>query len=365
METLFRRHFWVLHGVFLAVTAFLLAGAVNTGVGAVLKGSIQQGGGEVTQRAPASGGRMRNFQAATDANIFGAKREVVTEQDADAPQACASNADCGEGTCEDGICVEGSSDPKNDLMSAVPTELRVRLVGTAVFPQGEFSLASIVDESQGKAAGAGLYSMNACPTDAPPRVQASEVEGVEMPAPVTLQRVPCNKLLNVAEIRLIDADRVYLYNDTEQRFEYIQLGEEPKKGPVVSRAPPKQKSQEKSTDDLEQHIKKTGENKFEVEQAGIDKALGDLSKLATQARIVPAFEGGEAVGFKLFSIRPGSLYSKIGIQNGDVISRINGYELNSPDKALEVYQKLKDAKDISVDLKRRGKPVSLNYNVVP
>ena len=175
--------------------------------------------------------------------------------------------------------------------------------------------------------------------------------------------------MDVAEVKLIDADRVYFYNRTEERFEYLTLGEEPEKGPAVAARPaqPRQRRQSKNkvADELEEHIKKTGENQYAVEQAGVDKALGDLSSLATQARIVPAFEGGEAVGFKLFSIRPGSLYSKIGIQNGDVISRINGYEINSPDKALEVYQKMKDAKEITVDMKRRGKPVTLNYNIVP
>ena len=76
----------------------------------------------------------------------------------------------------------------------------------------------------------------------------------------------------------------------------------------------------------------------------VNAALTDLSQLATQARIVPSFKNGVANGFKLFSIVPDSLYAKIGIQNGDVIRRINGYEMNSPDKALEIYQKLRDAK---------------------
>ena len=50
----------------------------------------------------------------------------------------------------------------------------------------------------------------------------------------------------------------------------------------------------------------------------LDKALANLNDLAMQARIVPAFKDGQAEGFKLFSIRPDSLYSKIGIVNGDV-----------------------------------------------
>lgn len=362
MEILFRRHFWLFHVVFLAVTAFLLAQGVNTGIGAVLKGKLEGNKVATEQRAPAPRARTRNFDAATEANIFGAKREIVTEQDF-TQKTCTSDKDCPDGSCKEGVCQE-RSDPKNDLASAVPSELRARLVGTAVFSEAEYSLASIVDETAGRDAAAELYSINACPKKAPPPpADAGPLDGQP-------ERTPCNRLMDVAEVRLIDADRVYLYNTSEERFEYLQLGEEPAKGgPVVAARPaqPRQAKQKKNklTDELEQHIKKTGDNSYTVEQAGVDKALGDLSSLATQARIVPAFEGGEAVGFKLFSIRPGSLYSKIGIQNGDVISRINGYEINSPDKALEVYQKMKDAKEITVDLKRRGKPVSLSYQIVP
>ena len=65
----------------------------------------------------------------------------------------------------------------------------------------------------------------------------------------------------------------------------------------------------------------------------------------------------------MFSIRPKSIYAKIGIQNGDVINKINGYELNSPDKALEVYQRLKDSKTISIELERRGTKRNFKYQV--
>ena len=82
-----------------------------------------------------------------------------------------------------------------------------------------------------------------------------------------------------------------------------------------------------------------------------------------QARIVPAFKDGVAKGFKLFSIRPDSIYTKIGVQNGDVIRRINGYDLNSPEKALEIYSKLKEASRIDIELERNGSVVRKTYNV--
>jgi general secretion pathway protein C len=140
-----------------------------------------------------------------------------------------------------------------------------------------------------------------------------------------------------------------------------EKGDEPR--PIA--AAPKVDKEEKPSDAGDADIRKVGENRYEVGQGEVDKALNNLAELSTQARIVPAFEGGKTVGFKLFSIRPGSLYSKIGLQNGDVITRINGYEMSSPEKGLEIYTKLKDSKTVTVDLKRRGKPQTLDYAITP
>jgi general secretion pathway protein C len=82
-----------------------------------------------------------------------------------------------------------------------------------------------------------------------------------------------------------------------------------------------------------------------------------------QARIVPAFKDGQSEGFKLFSIRPDSIYTKIGVQNGDVIKQINGYDLNSPEKALEIYSKLKEASRIDIVIDRNGSTMHKSYTI--
>lgn len=112
-------------------------------------------------------------------------------------------------------------------------------------------------------------------------------------------------------------------------------------------------------------VTRISDTQYNIERAEIDSALSNLNEIATQARIVPSFQDGRANGFKLFSIKPGSLYSKIGLRNGDVIQKINGYELNSPDKALEVYQKLRDSSSVSIELTRRGQGTTVNYSIVP
>ena len=46
-----------------------------------------------------------------------------------------------------------------------------------------------------------------------------------------------------------------------------------------------------------------------------------------------------------------------------MIQRVNGHEMNSPDKALEIYQKLKDSSSITVDIQRRGRAMTMNYAI--
>jgi general secretion pathway protein C len=111
-------------------------------------------------------------------------------------------------------------------------------------------------------------------------------------------------------------------------------------------------------------VTKVTEHSYQIARNTIDQALTNMNSLATQARIVPSFKNGVANGFKLFSIQPGSLYASIGIENGDVIQRVNGYEINSPDKALEVYQRLRESSHVTIELERAGQVVRKEYNVV-
>lgn len=110
-------------------------------------------------------------------------------------------------------------------------------------------------------------------------------------------------------------------------------------------------------------IKKLGDNKYEISRAKLDATLADMNHLATEARIVPSFKNGQADGFKLFSIQPGSVYSAIGVENGDVIERINGFDINSPEKALEAYSRLKDSSNFDIQVERRGQPVTMSYSI--
>jgi general secretion pathway protein C len=114
---------------------------------------------------------------------------------------------------------------------------------------------------------------------------------------------------------------------------------------------------------LDQGIRKMSEDSYEVDRSLVNELLANPMSVARGARIVPSVKDGQPNGFKLYAIRPNSVYAKLGMRNGDTISSVNGFDLSSPDKALEVYTKVREASNLSVSVIRRGKPQTLNYNI--
>ncbi len=78
---------------------------------------------------------------------------------------------------------------------------------------------------------------------------------------------------------------------------------------------------------------------------------------------MPFFEGGVSKGFKLYSIRPGSLIASCGLLNGDVITAVNGNEVTSPEKALDAYADVKTAGKVTFDVRRGDKTVLLTVEL--
>ena len=115
--------------------------------------------------------------------------------------------------------------------------------------------------------------------------------------------------------------------------------------------------------DLDQGIKQISETKYTVRRNLVDKLLQNQAELMRSARVVPHEENGRVVGVKLYGIRKTSLLGKLGLQNGDMMRTINGFDMGSPDSALEAYAKLRSASNLSVALVRRGNAVTMEYNI--
>jgi S1-C subfamily serine protease len=74
-------------------------------------------------------------------------------------------------------------------------------------------------------------------------------------------------------------------------------------------------------------------------------------------RVMPQqAEDGRVTGVKLSGIRrddPKNVLGRLGFENGDVLTAVNGFAIASPDKALEAYSSARNAERITVDVLRK------------
>lgn len=102
---------------------------------------------------------------------------------------------------------------------------------------------------------------------------------------------------------------------------------------------------------------------FTVDEAELDKGLENLPLLLTQARAVPYFKDGRSVGLRLFAIKTGSLYEKIGLKNGDILKAINGNSLADITQALKLFEQLKQERSINLVLERDKQDREFKYTI--
>jgi general secretion pathway protein C len=110
-------------------------------------------------------------------------------------------------------------------------------------------------------------------------------------------------------------------------------------------------------------IVKVSANEFNVDRGVVDKILENQAELMRQARIVPEQENGKVVGIRLFGVRPETLLGVLGMENGDRLQTINGFDMTSPEKALEAYARLRTAEHLTIQINRRGQNQNLDYNI--
>jgi general secretion pathway protein C len=322
LDLFFRKYAWTANLAVLLVAAWLGAKAVNTLVGAVIRPRPQ-----AELSAPVPTAARPSLPATLDPEklyrLIGVAPPAEQAEEA-APRRGPQN------------CGDAAARP-------VKTGLRLQLVAGVLAERPQWSLATVTDlgTRENRILGVG-----------------DEIQGARM---LSVERVRDERdatgngfkvvavLCNAGTKEYVDAEPgPGAPADTAPSLGVASLPR-----PPVPGAPPAPA----------EGVTKVGDHSYQIARTTIDQALTNMNTLATQARIVPSFKNGVANGFKLFSIQPGSLYASIGIENGDVIQRINGYEINSPDKALEVYQRLRESSHVTIELERAGQVVRKEYNV--
>jgi general secretion pathway protein C len=218
-----------------------------------------------------------------------------------------------------------------------PCTNKMRLIATVVLPgELERSLAAIVGTDQKAALHRG----------------GADVEG--------------------ARIRAINSDSVVLQNKGGLcRLAMFQVEGAAQKPPlaVATRAdqprasPAIDRNAGLSEDEIAEGIEKVNETNYNLSRAMLSKVLDNAGKLIGIAAVTPKMEGGQSVGMEILGVRPNTLLTKLGIQNGDILESVNGQSLSNPDAALGAYTTLRTADKFNLSIRRGGQSMMINYNL--
>ncbi len=156
------------------------------------------------------------------------------------------------------------------------------------------------------------------------------------------------------------SDRVWLTAPNGMRCQ-LQMGTKPPAKKGMPQMPPP-RAYAGPHPEIMNKIHKISDHEFEVDRSAVDALIANPAELM-KTRVVPDKVGDQVVGMKLYGIKDDSLLGNIGLQNGDRLQSLNGFDMNDPQKMLEAYTKLLHSDHISASVMRNGQPVTLDYNI--
>lgn len=108
---------------------------------------------------------------------------------------------------------------------------------------------------------------------------------------------------------------------------------------------------------------KSRRQKITLKRSQIESSVKNVNELMKQVKIRPHTENGQAAGLMLSSIQRNSIFRRMGLRSGDVITGVNGSSLVSVDDALKIYENMKSSSNMSIEIKRRGRNRTIDYNI--
>jgi len=309
--------------VTLAVCAFFLAQGTTRVLAAELLGSEEGASTRSTRRSVAgnpSFSRTHDAAVILKRNIFDSERGDLTL----------------EPLPDNGAAVDGA--PMTEWDPSKPParcNSNLRLVGSVVSPRDPaWSFAAISGASAGKTM---LYR------------EGSVVDGSKIVAVY-----PSSVVVSGSG----GACQLLMFEEEEPGVQKVAKATE--KPPSKSRNP---RNAGLTDEELNDGIEKITDTKFRIQRSLVDKVLANQGSLMKTARVIPHEEDGRVVGMRLYGIRRNSLLGRLGVRNGDMLRTINGFDMTSPDSALEAYTRLRTASSLTLAVKRQNKDMTIEYAI--
>lgn len=230
-----------------------------------------------------------------------------------------------DGTIPDALTPKGDKKRENE-QEPVLTQLPLSLVGTIVHSNPLKSVASIDHKGKNQ-----TFSV---------RVKA-EVD-------------------NLIEILKIERNKVIFRNLNNSQLEFVEIQAKSKLSFLQGAAITPAKSSGGS-----EVVKMTAPNQFTLKRSDLLKYTNNLSSLLQQARSAPHrnLRTGEIDGFTILDFQPGSIFEQLGLNRMDVIKAVNGEPVDSPAKAMELYNALKSSDKVTITIEKDGRTEDKAYSI--
>jgi general secretion pathway protein C len=225
---------------------------------------------------------------------------------------------------EDGVippALGASEEGLPQTQAAVPSQLPITLLGTIVHFNPNRSIATVQITSKG----------------------------------VTQSYMVDEDIEGLARVTKVERKRLTFVNTSTRRLEYIEITEEDafnfdlQAGMLPSSTGP---------------VEQTGRFDFKVKKSELDRLTSNLSQVLQQARMEPRYRPDGAIdGFCFVNIQQGSAYESFGFKVGDCIKSVNGEIIDSPQKAMETYNRLRSAGNVQLGVERDGRDENRNYTI--
>ncbi len=110
-------------------------------------------------------------------------------------------------------------------------------------------------------------------------------------------------------------------------------------------------------------VRRGRDDEYLLDRRALEATVGDFDRVASQIRVIPNVVGGKAVGYRVFGIDGASIFSHLGLRNGDVLRSVNTVALTDPATARGLLRDLHRERRVTLDIYRRERPHTLTYEI--
>lgn len=94
-----------------------------------------------------------------------------------------------------------------------------------------------------------------------------------------------------------------------------------------------------------------------------EQILQDPTRAAHFIRVQPQNVGGQLRGYRIYPGRNRSPFSEAGLRPGDLVTAVNGIQLDDPTRAMQLLSDMSNSTSFTLEVQRGGQPQTITINL--